>query len=189
MAWIGFIGLILDFIGVCILTIDILPEFLLHRREQRRRQLAIATANLKEGERIPAYRYDKRVLTTLDKALAMVTASNASLYDPIIFDFLTAQAGLNSSAHDFKAMDDDRVKKALSAIIYSKQMFADALLALQERSDKEHANFAHRRRPNLWLGIAFVLIGFLAQALGAMPPYAQAALINALLGLMGAPHS
>lgn len=182
LAWIGFVGLLLDFVGVCILTIDILPEFLLHRREQRRRQLAIATAHIKDGERIPHHRYDKRVLTMADRVLAMLTASNASLYSPVIFDFLTAQAGLNSSAHDFKAIDDGRVKKALSTGAFSKQVFGEALQALQERSDKEHANFAHRRRPNLWLGVAFVLIGFLAQAFGAIPPYAQTILINGLFG-------
>lgn len=189
MAWIGFIGLVLDFIGVCILTIDILPEFLLHRREQRRRQLAIATARLKDGEGIPKYRYDERVRTTLDRALAMVNASNASLYDPILFDFITAQAGLNSSAHDFKAIEDDRVKAVLSANTFSRQMFAEALQALQERSDLEHANFAHRRRPNLGWGIAFVLLGFFVQAFAAMPSYAQSFLLDGILRVLGAPHS
>jgi hypothetical protein len=189
LAWIGFIGIVFDFVGVVILTLDILPEFRLHRREQRLRQLKLNTAHLKDGDGARTHREgDDQLYKTIEGALDLVNATNASLYDPVQFNFGTAQAALRNTAYDFDAIEDGLVKAALAEPVFNRKTFDEALTALREKSDVAHANLAYRRRPNLLWGVTFVLFGFLLQAFGAMPSYAQTFAINGMLRVLGAPH-
>ncbi|KQQ61126.1 hypothetical protein ASF69_01505 [Rhizobium sp. Leaf311] len=184
LAWIGFVGLLLDFVGVVILTLDILPEFRLHRRERRLRQLRLNSQHLNDGDGAYVRREGDEVLRTTEAALAMVRASNASLYDLQRFDALTARSALNSSAYDFEAIDDPRIKTALKDQQFSRSNFESALTALEEKAAAAQANLAGRRRPNLFLGVVFVLLGFASQAFGAMPPYAQQATIGFIINML-----
>jgi hypothetical protein len=104
------------------------------------------------------------------------------------FSFGTAQAALRNSAYDFNATDDGRVKAALAEPVFKREAFDEALAVLRDKSDNAHANLAHRRRPNLSWGVFFVLMGFILQAFGAMPTYAQTAVISGIAHLLGAPH-
>lgn len=171
--WLGVIGLALDFIGVVILTLDVLPEFSLHRKTQRLRQLRLNSSHLADGETAEKFPGDDPVWKTTASALAMVRASNASLYETMRFDFLTAQAALNSSAYDFHAADDDVIRVALGCDSFSKIVFEAALAHLEEKAAIASANLSTRRRPNLFWGVFFVLLGFVVQALAAVPDYAQ----------------
>lgn len=190
-AWIGFTGIVLDFAGVLILTLDILPEFRLHRRAQRLRQLAVNTEHLKDGDggrELPEGR-DAELYRTIGETLDLVNATNASLYDQVQFTFGTAKAALRNSAYDFSAIGDEKVKAALSQTTFDRSIFEAALKVLNYRAEIAHANLATRRRPNLLWGVTFVLLGFVMQAFGAMPPYAQSFVVNLILRAFGAPHS
>jgi hypothetical protein len=187
LAWIGFIGLVLDFVGVFILTLDILPEFRLHRRERRLRQLRLNSHQLTDGDGAYVPKKGDEVLRTTEAALAMVRATNASLYDLQRFDALTARSALNNIAYDFDANDDPRVNTALKDQRFSRSNFDDALTALEEKAAVAQGNLAGRRRPNLFWGVFFVLLGFALQAFGAMPAYAQTFLLSAFLRFLGAP--
>ncbi|MBY2909242.1 hypothetical protein [Rhizobium leguminosarum] len=189
LAWIGFIGIALDFAGVVILTLDILPEFRLHRREQRLRQLRLNTDHLKDGDGARTPREgDDQLYQTIEGALDLVNATNASLYDPVQFNFGTAHAALSNSAYDFDASEDSRVKAALAEPAFDRKTFDEALTVLRVKSDIAHANLAYRRRPNLLWGVTFVLFGFLLQAFGAMPSYAQTLVIDGVLRVLHVPH-
>lgn len=187
MAWLGFVGLLLDFFGVVILTLDILPEFRLHRREQRLRQLRMNTAHLMDGDPAGIPEEESPVMATTIGALAMVRASNASLYDHLKFDALTARSALNTCAYDFQAKDDEKVMAALKGLTFSRSAFDEALDVLDAKAANAHGNLARRRRPNLFWGVFFVLVGFAIQAFAAMPMYAQIYALNALLRFLGAP--
>ncbi|MGO7756853.1 hypothetical protein ACC761_06340 [Rhizobium ruizarguesonis] len=187
LAWLGFIGLVLDLVGVVILTLDILPEFRLHRRERRVRQLRLNAQHLTDGDGAYVPKKGDEVLRTTEAALAMVRATNASLYDIQRFDALTARSALNNIAHDFDANEDPRVNTALKDQQFSRINFDKALAALEEKAAVAQGNLAGRRRPNLFVGVIFVLLGFALQAFGAIPAYAQTYVLSAFLRFLGAP--
>jgi hypothetical protein len=170
LAWLGFIGIILDLVGVVILTLDILPEFRLHRRERRVRQLRLNAQHLTDGDGAYVPKKGDEVLRTTEAALAMVRATNASLYDIQRFDALTARSALNNIAYDFDANEDPRVNIALKDQQFSRINFDKALAALEEKAAGAQGNLAGRRRPNLFVGVIFVLLVLLCKHLGQFRP-------------------
>lgn len=131
--------------------------------------------------------YDDPTRQAAEEALTLVNAANADLHELQPFSVPVARKTMEICSEDFGVLTDPTINQATQPAPFDRGTFDEALSVLNKVADAQETNFISRRRPNIFLGVFLILMGFAAQAFASMPIYAQQSVLDGFLRTIGAP--
>jgi uncharacterized membrane protein len=145
-AWSGFVGIFIELLGFVVLTVDLLPDYLVYRRKRQ----------LEEFKRLASNDAWYQKETNEDPVLQV--ASGAL--------FLVEISPLLSLMRWSGSLDQDRIRGLTQP---DRAAIESAIASVEAGIARKEMALSARWRPPLLLGIAFVLFGVAGQLFGAWP--------------------
>ena len=145
-AWSGFVGILIELLGFIVLTIDLLPDYLVYRRKRQLEEFKRLASNdawyRKETDKDP-------VLQVTSEALFLVEIS------PLLSLLRWSNAIDQDLIRSLRQPDRAAIERAIASV--------EAGIARKEMA------LSGCWRPPILLGITFVLLGVAGQLFGAWP--------------------
>lgn len=108
-------------------------------------------------------------MEVVDQALAMVRASNSERDSLEHYGLLTAKQTLRIVAANAGLSEDPSIRKALNANPTRRWSMLTATNLAVDALQRKYRDTIDRRRPSLEIGAFLIILGFVLQAVAAMP--------------------